>query len=145
MIYFAPLEPSVHWNWVKERARPLLCEDTCGIIALRDTGEILAAVVFDSFTVTTCMVHLAIDNPLALRHGLLSEAAHYLFNVRNRIKIFGMTPSDNKRALKFNKHMGWRELYRVKDAYDIGVDYVVQEMTKEECPWLLDSPAEEVA
>jgi len=145
MIYFAPLEPAVHWDWVRERARPLLCEDTCGIIALGDTGEIMAAAVFDNFTNSSCMTHLAIDNPIVIRSGFLTEVANYLFHTRGRIVIFGTTPSDNKRALKFNKHMGWTEIYRVKDAYDVGVDYVVQEIRKEDCKWLLDEPSEEVA
>lgn len=143
MIYFTPMVHALHWDWVKMRAAPLLCEDTCGIMAIRDTGDILAAAVFDSFTNTTCMVHLAIENPLAIRSGLLTEAANYLFHTRNRERIFGMTPSNNDRALKFNRHMGWVELYRVENAYDVGVDYVVQVITKADCKWLLDQPQKE--
>ena len=142
MMYFVDLDVRKHWAFVKATAAPLLCEDTCGIVVLDDTGNIQAAAVFDSFTNTTCVVHLAILNPMVIRHGLLTKSAEYLFNTRCRLKIFGMTPSNNAKALKFNKHMGWREVYRIPDAYDVGVDYVLQEMTREECPWLLDQPKE---
>ena len=144
MIYFLALDES-HWPWFKERAHAIRCEDTCGIVAIGDDGAIQAAAVFDSFTPTTCMTHMAIDNPRVLKYGMLVEVANYLFLTRERERIFGSTPSDNAKALKFNKHIGWEELYRVENGFRVGVDSVIQVMTKDSCPWLLDKPAEEVA
>lgn len=135
MIYFIPLDIPLHWAWVKERVQCIFCEDTCGIVALDSSGEIQAAFIFDSFTNTTCMVHIAIKNPMVLRRGMLREAAWYLFETRARERVFSMVASNNEKSLKFSKNVGWEELYRIKDGYDVGVDYILQVMTKDACPW----------
>lgn len=122
------------WPWVKARAAPILCEDTKGIIAEDKNGAILAAAVFDSWSHTSCHVHIAMDNVMVIRHGFLEEIKNYVFNTAGRKIMLGVTPSNNLRALKFNRHAGMVEIFRIEDGYDHGVDYVVTRMTKEE--WL---------
>lgn len=136
MIYMEPLKTEAQWQWIHERARPILCADSCGILAVKDTGELLAAAVFDSFTVSACNVHMVIDSPIVLRHGFLEAIADDLFVKRQRSRVFGLTPSDNAKALRFNEHIGLRKIAEIEDAYDDGVGYVVTRMDKETCPWL---------
>ena len=47
-----------------------------------------------------------------------------------------MVPGDNEKALKFNEHLGFTIKMRLEDAWDDGVDYVVMELKKENCPYL---------
>lgn len=137
MIYYSPMSTASQWQWIAQRARPILSSDSCGILAVRDTGELLAGAVMDSFTNTACNVHLAIENPIVLRHGFLERVAQETFLLRNRKTIFGLTPSDNAKALKFNEHIGMKYVTEIPDAYDEGVGYVVTRMDRDTSPWLL--------
>lgn len=47
--------------------------------------------------------------------------------------MFGLVPSDNSKALAVDKKIGFREVTRLKDAFKLGVDYVLLEMRKEDC------------
>lgn len=138
---FTPMT-MLHWEWVKEKAHVIRCEDTQGITALRE-GEIQAVAVFDSFTACACNVHMAIVNPFVIRAGFLNEIGRHLFVVCGRSRIFGLVPSNNPKALKLNRHIGMIEVARVPDALDEGVDYIVMEMEKARCRWIVD--LEEVA
>lgn len=142
MITFRPLNGKTDWEWVKTRAHILLVEDTTGLVAERD-GKIQAVAVFDSFTVNACNVHMAIENPMVIKYGFLHEIGHYLFNVRDRKRIFGLVPSNNAKAMRLDKHIGMSEIARVPNALAEGIDYVVLEMTREECRWI--EPVKEAA
>lgn len=135
MIAFKPLDKQTEYDWVKQVIRPIWCEDSVGLMAYDDSG-IAGACIADSFTVTTCIVHLGVKNPLILKHGFLEEIANYLFLARDRHKVIGIVPSDNAKALKLNKHIGFEEVARLRDFYDIGVDYVILELTRDKCRWL---------
>ena len=124
------------WQWIKERARPILCEDMCGVVAYARDGSIQGIVAADSFSVDGCNVHIAIDTPAALRAGLLHATADYLFNYRGRQRIFGLVPADNAQALKFDQHIGFVEEKRITNGYATGIDYVVLVMEREQCRWL---------
>jgi hypothetical protein len=102
-----------------------------GVVAYKE-GRIVAAVVLDSWSETSCTIHIAVEDPLVFRHGFAEEVFGYVFEFANRRVIIGVTPSNNAKALKFNKHIGFREIYRIRDGYDVGVDYVVQEFRKED-------------
>jgi len=136
VIKFKSLTESHEWAWVKKRARPIMCEDSQGLIAYDEEGVIQAIAVFDSFTVDACSVHFAIDNPFVIRHGFLHEIARHLFIDCGRERIFGLVPSNNEKALKLDKHIGMVPVARIPDAMSSGVDYVVLRMNKEECRWL---------
>ena len=73
---------------------------------------------------------------MLFRHGFAEEVFNYIFNTAGRGVVIGVTPADNAPALKFNKHIGLVELYRIKDGYAQGVDYVVQELRKENCRYI---------
>jgi hypothetical protein len=50
--------------------------------------------------------------------------------------MIGLTPSNNTKSLKFNKKLGFVEVFRIEDGFDEGVDYVIQELRKENCRWI---------
>lgn len=125
-----------HWAWIHRMAQPILCADSCGIMAVRETGEIVAASVFDSFTASSANIHMMVDYPMVLRHGWLEAVAHEVFIKRNRKRIFGLTPTNNAKAIKFNKHIGMKKIAEIEDAFDDGIGYVVTRMDRETSPWL---------
>jgi hypothetical protein len=113
--------------------RPIICEDTRGIIAERD-GKFQAIVLFDHWSASSVSIHIKIDNPMVIRHGFLDELFNFVFE-SGRSKIIGCTPANNKEALKFIKHVGFEEVFRIKDGNDFGEDYVITEMLKENCKY----------
>lgn len=136
MFIFLPLTKVQEWEWVRERAYPIRCEDTQGIVAYDENGSIQACVVLDSFTVDACSAHIAIDNPFVIRHGFLHEVARHVFIACNRKRLFGLVPANNEKALKLDLHMGFEEVARIPDAYASGVDYIVIRMERQNCRWL---------
>lgn len=133
---FAPLDVHRDWPWISQQLHCHLVEDTGGLIAFDGDLKPVAAMVADSFSTTSCCVHIVVRNPMVLRHGFFKLCAEALFDGWKRLVIIGVTPSDNKKALRLNKHLGWREIYRIRDGYKVGVDLVVQEMRREDCRWL---------
>ena len=133
---FLPLK-SDYWPQVQEDIKCIQMADTCGVIAIeKDSGELLAAGVADTFSYTGCQVHMLIKNPLILRHKWLEAVFGYIFETCNRHVIVGLVPGDNKKAIKLNKHVGYKEVYRIKGGFNVGVDYVIMEMRREDCRWI---------
>lgn len=133
-----------HWLQMPEDARPREVEDTTGIVAIRGDGEVQAIAIMDSWSKNSCQIHITIFNPFVLKHGFQEEVFNFIFNVAGRNLIIGTTPTDKPQAIKFNKNMGFEEVFRVKDGCEIGVDYVITEMRKENCKWIVKIPQEMV-
>ncbi len=132
MIEFSPISRvSGSQQWFLKRAPINVMVGTRGIVAhVKD--EIYGIVVLDSWTENSCQIHVAIDRPICLKYGFWDEVCRYVFLESGRGIIYGITPEDNHKALKFNAHIGLQELYRLKDAYAIGIDMIVQEFRKED-------------
>ena len=140
MFRFFPLTKQYEWDWIDKRCYPIRDEYSSGVVAYDDFGKIAAIFVCDSFSMDSCGVHLAIDNPFVIRHGFLNESLNYIFNTRQRSRAFGLVPSDNEKAIKFNKHIGFKEVARVPDGYATGIDYVVMRMDANNNRWTTPVP-----
>ena len=114
-------------------AVPRYCEDTKGITAL--DPEPVGVCLLDSWTKNSVQIHIWIDNPFVLKHGFAEEVFGFVFG-SGRKMVIGSTPSDNKKALKFIKHIGLKEVYRIPDAFNDGVDAVITMMKKDDCRWI---------
>lgn len=136
-IRFFPMELPAEWAWMQARAMPIACADSQGIVAYNG-DQIVACCVADSFTRHGCNVHIAVDNPLVLRHGFLQEVSRHLYDTCGRHRLFGLVPATNEKALKFDQHIGFSEIARIPDGFADGVDYVVLCMEREQCRWLDD-------
>lgn len=119
------------WQWLSERAMCALCEDTKGITALRG-DKIVAAAAFDSWTYTAVTAHIAIDDPLVIRAGFIDEIMRYVFDTCGKQMIVGIAHSKNRALLRFIEKLGFKELYRVVDGYDYGIDIVVSRLNKDD-------------
>lgn len=106
------------------------------IVAVSD-GKTIGVIGFDYWTPGSVQVHIWIGNPAALRGGKwLHEVFKYAFVTCGKKVVFGVTPSDNLKAVKFNRHAGMKEVTRLKDAWDTGIDMVITEMRPDWCRWL---------
>jgi hypothetical protein len=144
-IQFKPMTENCEWEFFKSKTQVIRCEDTQGIVAYSITGKILAACVADSFSPDSCNVHMFIDNPVVIKHGFLHEIGRHMFETCGRSHIFGLVPSNNEKAIKFDKHIGFTEVARIPDGVGTGTDYVVLRMNKEDCPWINQTKEQKVA
>lgn len=133
---FHSMSNDAEWEWFKTRTHVIKCEDSMGLCVYDDNKRLQAMCVADSFTDESCNVHFAIDNPMVLRHGFFEEIAEQCFNRMGCKRIWGLVPSNNPKALKLDKHIGFTEVTRIPDAIRDGVDYIVMRLNKEDCRWL---------
>ena len=144
MIQFKSLTEQHEWEWLKGKTSVIQCEDSIGIVAFDERG-VQAVCIADSFTIDSCCVHIAIDNPFVIRAGFFREVARHLFITCGRNRIFGVVPANNEKALKFDMHMGFKEVARIPNAFKTGVDSVVLVMEKEANRWLTPEQQQEAA
>ena len=108
-----------------------------GISAYSASGTLLGVIGFDYWTPAAVQMHVWIKSPLALRGGKwLKEVFTYAFVTHGKKVAFGIIPSDNPKALKFIKNVGFVELSRLKDGWDDGIDMVINEIRPGFCRWL---------
>ena len=110
--------------------------DTRGIVAYNsDDSDYLAMFIAQDWTPTSVQVHQVILKPMVLRHRWFEEIASYIFTNAGRLKMYGLVPSNNKRAISVNLKVGFTEVARLEEACDVGVDYVLMELRREDCPY----------
>jgi len=135
---FAVLDVDRDWDWIHSELPLGLIDDTTGIIVVDRHGFYAAACIMDSWTNTGLCVHMIIKQPMVLRHGFLQRIADMAFVYAGKKVMIGMVPANNKKALKLDKHIGFKEIYRIRDGYDEGIDYVILELRREDCRWITE-------
>jgi len=126
------------WHWIEKHIECIPMADTKGIVAL-DRGTIVGAVVLDTWSHNSVQVHLGATNPMVWRRGLHVEGMRYVFETCDRGIILGLTPASNRIAIRFNKHIGFKPVYRIRDGFRKGEDLILFEMRKEDCRYLNDA------
>lgn len=126
------------WPWVRTHLSLSYTDDTKGFVVEDENGERVAAAIFRDWSITSVAVHQYIGNPLVLRHGYYEEIANYVYVTADRATIYGPTPSDNLKAIKLNKHIGFTEEARLKDSVMFGVDLILFRLDKNDCRFLPD-------
>lgn len=114
-----------------------LKEDTRGVASVDpETGELWGLVVCEDWTVTAVCCHIVLIKTIrAVRDNIFTELTDFVFNQGGRIKILGTVPGDNPEAMALNKRLGFTELFRIEEGYDWGIDYVIMELKREDCPY----------
>lgn len=125
VIRFRAANPS-DYTWFTKETSYYPGPQFGGIVAYdSSSGRIMAMVGLDSWTPRSVHAHMVVISPRAIV-PLWQEVVDYLRSHGRRL-IFGVTPSNNVRALRLIKRLGWEEKYRLKDAWDLGVDMVISE------------------
>lgn len=113
--------------------------DFRGIKGIQEDGEVVAMCGMDQWTPNACNIHIWYkDDRKATWTGkqVIEETMRHLFVTHGRGLVIGVTAAHNSRCLKFQRILGFTELFRVKDGWAIGVDTVYTELRKENCKWL---------
>lgn len=125
-------DPPVIWEWMARQTQIPWSTDLRTIAAIRDDGSIAAAVAFGSWTPESCFMHVAFDTPHSLTKGLLKAALEYPFKSIGVKAVYGLTPKDFDRAIKFNKRIGFKQIAET-------VDCVLLELRREDCRYLKET------
>lgn len=121
-----------------ERVGSWVCERTGGTyvegatVGLEKNGQLVAGVLYDHFNKASISMHVAAEGKHWLNREYLWFCFFYPFEQLKVRKVIGVVPSVNKKALKFDKHLGFVEEGRLKDAHPEG-DLVLLTMTKDQC------------
>lgn len=142
MIAFRALEQR-DWPYVVENIDLAWAENTSGVVAFNaEDGTVCAAMVCQSWTENSVQCHFMVTHKAALRHKFHNECARYVFSIGGREKMIGIIPSDNEKALKLDKRFGFTDVGVIKDAYSRGVDAVIMELHRDNCPYWDDRQME---
>lgn len=118
--------------WLQARAGCLLTATARAMKVTDAAGRILGMVAYDDFTKGSCVVHQAVESPVAWRR-LIPAVFIFPFEVLGLSVVVGTVPANNPRALKHTQKLGFREVYRLKDGWAPGVDMVLHELRREDC------------
>lgn len=111
-------------------------DDFQALVRISDvTQQIIGVVAFNGFCGNVCSVHLAGDGNWVSRE-FIRKVFDYPFRQLNLVAIVAPIAATNERALRFDKHFGMREVHRIKDGWEAGVDLILLEMRKEDCRYL---------
>lgn len=125
------------WGWVNLQVGIKRCEDTTGIMAVDlDTNTTVGACIMDNWTGNSVQCHLMITTPILLRHNFLECCFDFMFNTMGVNRIYGLVPANNEKAVKLNTHMGFTVKSRLEEAFEVGIDYLLMEMKRENCSFV---------
>lgn len=121
---------------VKQHMPYALTETTRGIVAYdADTTETAALFMIDGWTQTAAQVHQVIIKSMVIRHGWFEEVANYMFTTAGRKQVYATVPDTHRKALSLNEKLGFEQIARLPNGWDEGVDYLVLELKRENCPY----------
>lgn len=109
------------------------------VIARVEDEKLLGGVILRDWTGASILMHVAGFTPNWLNRDFLWTCFHYPFVQLGCKKVLALVSSGNLHAIDFDKRIGFKEEYRIKDADPLG-DLVLMSMRPEECRWLNITP-----
>jgi hypothetical protein len=136
-IEFRKFHGPSDWGWVNLQVPIVRCEDTSGIMAVDlGTNTTVGACIMDNWTQNSVQCHFMITTPLVLKHGFLDCCADFIYNACGMATIYSLVPANNVKSVKITKHIGFTEKACLEEAYEVGIDYLLMEMKRENCIFL---------
>jgi hypothetical protein len=124
--------------WLTSRAQSNASPDMKAIAVIDNEGHIHGMAGFDGWTPNSVVGTIALDSPIAFKR-LIWAMFHFAFVQANRGVLLATVRGTNTRSLRLCKHVGMKEVYRVRDGIAVGEDLVVFEMRREDCRWIAPS------
>jgi len=99
---------------------------------------------FNAFLGKTCQIHVAMEPGYEFTPKEMLEAVFsHAFVTLKRHLLLGIVNSNNRRAMRYDRHLGFKEVTRLKGMHDDAGDVVVFSMTQEDCRYLPSVPVEQ--
>jgi RimJ/RimL family protein N-acetyltransferase len=126
------------YAWIAQRAPLTAGPEFRAIEAVDAAGRIHGMIGYDGWTPNAVTMHIALENPAALR-SLLRPAFRVPFLGLGRQVALASVLGNNARSLALVRSVGFREACRIRDGFAVGVDLVIFEMRRDDCRWLPES------
>lgn len=107
-----------------------------------NTNDIEWAVGYTGFVGKTCQMHVVNIGTGRVPRKLVWAAFDYPFNQLGLSAVMGLVNSNNDKAMRFDKHLGFKEVMRLEGLHDGGGDIVVMRMNREDCRWIKEKEHE---
>lgn len=108
-----------------------------GITFADKDDQALGVTMYDNWTPNAVHMHVwsKSSRPWFCK-DYLKEIFRYPLEICAKGLVIAYTQGDNTPVLEFCRQVGFTEKYRVKDGWKLGTDLVIQEMRREQCPWV---------
>lgn len=105
-------------------------------IGLERDGDLLAVVVYNLWSGADIAMHVAaMPGRRWMTRGFLRAVFRYPFVQLGCRRVTGYVPASNADALRFDRHLGFVEEGRMREALPNGEDVIVLGLLKRECRW----------
>lgn len=101
--------------------------------------ELMGGVVYQRYTQSSILMHVASFMPNWLCRDFLWLAFHYPFEQLGVGRVFGLVHEHNEEALRFDRKLGFEIETRIKKVYPDG-DQIILVMERDKCRWLALKP-----
>lgn len=92
---------------------------------------------FNNFLGRTCQMHVAMADGFGYTpRVMLAKCFDYAFNRANCLTVLGVVSSANERAVRYDTHLGFKELLRLPQHHEDGADMILLGMTRDTCRYL---------
>ena len=121
-------------RWVAEQTNGRFNPDASTTIGLqRETGEIVAGVIYENWNKRSVVAHMAITGRLTRK--FIGAIFRYAYEQCGVNKVILPVQSDNVKSNHFVKHLGFTEEARIREAAPDG-DIIIYSLAKSECRYL---------
>lgn len=125
-----------------EKAGVQPCADMQALVWVNDEQRVEWVVGYTGFVGKTCQMHVVNLVTRRTPRKLLWAAFDYPFNQLGLQTVLGIVNSKNEQAMKFDRHLGFKELLRLDGQHEDGGDLIVFAMDKDECRWIKENEDE---
>lgn len=122
--------------WAADRIDRGCFRDDARAIGHEKNGELVAVVVFDTFSTTGCFVHIASGARKWMSREFGIVAMTYPFIQLALPRISCIVSTNNRMSLRFTRQFGWIEEGIMRRAGNDGEDIILFGMLRQECRWL---------
>lgn len=120
-------------HWVADRIEGGYFAERSEAIGLKRNGELVAGVIYEHFNHRSIWAHIAAEGRMTPAY--LAAIFDYPFEVADVDKVICPVGSDNVKATKLVKKMGFTEEARIRDARPAG-DIVIYTLCRGDCRFL---------
>lgn len=121
-------------QWVAEQTGGTFSPEASTSIGLqKETGEIVAGVIYENWNKRSVVAHMAVKGRLTRK--FIGAIFRYAYEQCGVNKVILPVQSSNTKSSRFVKHLGFIEEARIRDAAPDG-DIVIFSLAKSECKYL---------
>lgn len=122
-------------EWLCSRTEGQYTPNIGTYIGLEENGTLCAVVGFDNYNGASISMHVAGEGKRWINREYLWYCFYYPFEQLKVNKILGLVSSDNLDALRFDRHLGFKQEAVISNACPNG-DLIILTMTKDQCKFL---------